>query len=121
MRPLPVNNSSALHDFLVRGPHDLLHPLLNNDRDISGWDGIEVYSVQVRNTREVPVEVEITRNFESPYWDLQRTGEIDGFEKVDLDTVKFTVELSAHARKMFEYTLTSYHGVRTEDWTRSSR
>jgi hypothetical protein len=93
----------------------------DNGGNIAGWDEIRVYNVQVRNTREVPVKVEITRNFESPYWDLQRTGEIDGFEKVDLDTVKFTVELPPRARQVFAYTLTSYHGVRAEDSNRSSR
>jgi hypothetical protein len=75
----------------------------------------------VRNTRDVAVKVEITRNFENQYWDLKRTGEIDSFEKVDLDTVKFTVELLPHSRKTFQYTLTTYNGVRTEDWDKNAK
>jgi hypothetical protein len=63
---------------------------------------------------------EITRNFNTQSWDLKRTGELDSFEKVDLNTVKFTVELPAHAKKTFEYTLTIYQGVRIEDWTKRS-
>ena len=38
----------------------------DNDGNISGWDEIRVFTVEVRNTRDVPVKVEITRNFETP-------------------------------------------------------
>jgi hypothetical protein len=93
----------------------------DNRGNIAGWDEIEVFNIQVRNTRDVPAKIEITRNFRSPSWDLKRTGDGDGFEKIDLDTVKFTVELPPHSKKMFEYTLTTYNGVRAEDWSRSAR
>jgi hypothetical protein len=93
----------------------------DNKGEISGWDEIQIYSVQVRNTRDVAVKVEITRNFANPAWDLTRTGDIGSFEKVDLDTVKFTLELPPHSRKVFGYTLTTYNGVRAEDWSRKSR
>jgi hypothetical protein len=93
----------------------------DNQRNISGWDEIRVFAVHVRNARDVPAKVEITRNFEGPYWDLARRGDVDSFEKIDLDTVKFTVELPPHSKKTFEYTLTTYHGVRAEDWSQRSR
>jgi hypothetical protein len=93
----------------------------DKDGDVSGWDEIQVFHVSVRNTRDVAVKVEITRNFESPYWDLKRTSDVGSFEKVDLDTVKFTVELPAHAKQAFEYTLTTYNGVRAEDWSKNAR
>ncbi len=93
----------------------------DNNGNISGWDEIQVFSVSARNTRDVAVKVEITRNFPSQYWDLKRSGDTGSFEKVDLDTVKFTVELPPHSKKTFEYTLTTYNGVRAEDWSRSAR
>jgi hypothetical protein len=85
-------------------------------REISGWDEIRTFKVEVRNTREIPVRVEIKRNFPTQYWDLQKSGEIGEFEKEDLDTVKFTLKLEPRSKKEFEYILTTYHGVRTEDW-----
>jgi hypothetical protein len=85
-------------------------------REISGWDEIRTFKVEVRNTREIPVKVEIKRNFPTQYWDLQKSGEIGEFEKEDLDTVKFTLKLEPRSKKEFEYILTTYHGVRTEDW-----
>ena len=93
----------------------------DRNRNVAGWDDIETWKVEVRNTRDVPVKVEIRRNFDSPYWDIARSGSSDGYEKVDLDTVKFTIELQARSQKTFEYTTTVYQGVRTEDWQRRSR
>ena len=85
-------------------------------QDISGWDEIRTFKIEVRNTREIPVRVEIKRNFPTQYWDLEKSGEIGEFEKEDLDTVKFTLKLEPRSKKEFEYILTTYHGVRTEDW-----
>jgi hypothetical protein len=94
---------------------------VDNKRDISGWDEIQVFNVQVRNTRDVPVKVEITRNFAGPYWDLKRSDDVGSFEKVDLDTVKFTIELPPHSKQVFGYTLTTYNGVRAQEWSKKSR
>jgi len=88
----------------------------DNHRDVSGWDDIHSYKVEVRNTRDVPVKIEIRRDFESQYWRLQRSGAIDSYEKVDLDTVEFTVQVPPRSAKTFEYTVTLYRGVRAEDW-----
>lgn len=93
----------------------------DRDGNISGWDEVQTFTVEARNSRDVPARIEITRNFQTPQWDLKRSGSIDNFEKVDLDTVKFTLDLPAHAKKAFEYTLTTYKGVRAEDWSKRSR
>jgi hypothetical protein len=86
--------------------------------NISGWDEVRTFTVEARNSRDVPARLEITRNFPTSRWDLKSSGSIDNFEKVDLNTVKFTLDLPAHSKKTFEYTLTTYNGVRAEDWSR---
>jgi hypothetical protein len=48
---------------------------------------------------------------------LKKHGDFGDFEKVDVDTVKFTLKLRPQTKKQFSYTLTTYHGVRREDWT----
>jgi len=93
----------------------------DRDRDVAGWDDIQTFEVKVKNTREVPVKIEIRRNFETQYWTLKQAGQIDEFEKVDLDTVKFTLLLPPRSERAFQYTLTTYQGTRTEDWSRLSR
>jgi len=86
--------------------------------DISGWDEIQKFKIEVRNTREIDVKVEIQRNFNTPYWKLEKSGEFDKFEKIDVDTVKFTIILKPRSAKKFEYTLTTYNGVRQEETSR---
>jgi len=94
----------------------------DNHLNVSGWDEVQTFTVEVRNTRDVSVRIEILRNFDTSAWDLKRSSDdAAGFEKVDLDTVKFTIELPPQSKKTFEYTLTSYRGVRSEDWSRRSR
>jgi hypothetical protein len=82
--------------------------------DISGWDDVHKFAIEVRNTRDIGVKVEIKRNFNTPYWKLEKGGEFGDFEKVDLDTVKFTLSLTPRSVKKFEYTLRTYHGERQE-------
>jgi hypothetical protein len=84
--------------------------------NVSGWDEIHTFKIEVRNTREINVKVEIKRNFNTQYWDIDYSGDFGEFEKVDLDTVKFTLDLQPRSTKQFEYILRTYHGDREEDW-----
>jgi len=88
----------------------------NKDKDITGWDEIHTYGIEVRNTRSIPIKVEIKRNFDTQYWDIGRSGDFGEYEKYDLNTVKFTLELEPASKKEFNYTLRSYRGTREEDW-----
>ncbi|MGB2808003.1 MAG: hypothetical protein WBC22_09690, partial [Sedimentisphaerales bacterium] len=91
----------------------------DSKRNISGWDEVRKFKIEVRNTRDIPAKVEIKRNFPTQYWKLEKSGDFGQFESVDLDTVKFTLVLEPRSKQAFGYTLTTYHGVRQEDWTRA--
>ena len=82
--------------------------------NISGWDEIRKFKVEVKNTRDIPVKIEIRRNFGTVNWGLEEKGEFDDFEKVDKDTVKFTLTLEPHSEKHFDYVLTTRHGTRAQ-------
>jgi len=88
------------------------HYLFDQNGNVSGWDEIREFEVTTKNTRDIPIKMEIQRNFKTGSWELIKTGDFDAYEKVDLDTVKFTVSLSAHETKMFGYTLVTHHGRR---------
>ncbi len=88
----------------------------NRRRDINGWDEIRTFKVEVRNTRDIPVKLEIKRNFTTSYWDLKNSGDFGEYEKDDLNTVKYTILLDPHTKKEFQYVLRTYHGTREEDW-----
>jgi len=90
----------------------------DRNRNISGWDEIRTFKIEVRNTRDIPAKIEIKRNFNTQYWNLEQTGRVRQFEKEDLDTVKFTLELEPRSKQEVGYVLTTCHGVRTEDWKR---
>ncbi len=82
--------------------------------NISGWDEIRKFKIEVRNTRDIPIKVEIKRNFGTSYWKLKKTGDFGKYEKDDKDTVKFTLTLKPASAKKFEYVLTTYHGTRQQ-------
>ena len=86
--------------------------LFDNKGNISGWDEIHEFKIEIKNTREIPIKMEIMRNFKTSSWDIQKTGDFGSYEKADLDTVKFTLNLNAHETKKFRYILTTHHGRR---------
>ena len=68
----------------------------------------------MKNTRDVAVKVEIQRHFKTSDWTLKKKGDFGDFEKVDADTVKFSLKLDPKTEKQFEYTLTTRHGTNTD-------
>ena len=83
--------------------------------NVSGWDEIRTFNIEVKNTRDIGVKVEIKRNFNTTYWKLNRSGDFGKFELVDMDTVKFTLVLKPRSARKFEYVLRTYHGTREDD------
>jgi len=86
----------------------------DKNRNISGWDEIREVKVEIKNTRPLPVKIEITRNIPVTAWEIKRIGDCGDYEKVDLDTIKFTLTLDAQSKKEFRYVLTTRHGTRAE-------
>ena len=88
--------------------------MFDNRGNISGWDEIRTFKLEAKNTRAVPIKIEIQRNFPTQHWDLKNSGEFGDYEKVDLDTVKYTLSLDQGSNKEFGYVLTTHHGRRAE-------
>ncbi len=83
-----------------------------NDRDnVSGWDEIRTWKIEITNTRTLPVEVEITRGFETPYWTLQSDAP---YKKHDATHARFEVSLEPRSKQAIEYVLITYHGEREQ-------
>ena len=93
--------------------------LFDRNRNVSGWDEIQTFKIEVRNTRQIPAKIEIQRNFNTPYWKLEKSGDFGQYEKVDVDTVKFTLTLEPRSVKIFEYVVTVFNGARQEDYRRA--
>jgi hypothetical protein len=88
--------------------------------NIDGFDEVKTFKVEVENFRDIPVSVEVSRNFPNQFFTLQRSGDTGKFEQVDLDTVKFTLDLPANGKREFQYTHTQRHGTRQDLRAQSS-
>ena len=86
----------------------------DNNGNINGWDETREFLVEVKNTRPVAAKLEISRNFGTQYWSLQQRGDFGDYKKIDLDTVRFTLELPPQSKQQFTYVLTTRHGKRQE-------
>ena len=82
------------------------------DDRITGWDEHHTVKVEIANYRDVPVKVEVRRNFPVTSWDIENVKPAGRFEKVDKDTVQYTLELPPHQRREFTYDLTMRMGSR---------
>jgi hypothetical protein len=85
--------------------------VFDRHKNISGWDEIHTWKMEVVNTRTLPVEVEITRGFGTAYWTLQ--ADIP-YEHHDVTHARFKLTVQPRSKRTFDYTVTTYHGVRQE-------
>ncbi len=86
--------------------------------NILSWDDVRTFSIETKNTRDIPVKIEIQRNFTAKKWQLNTEQK---YENVDHDTIKFTLEMQPGSNQKFHYTLTTpisltgIHNVQTGD------
>jgi hypothetical protein len=90
----------------------------DKDKNITGWDEIRTWKIEVTNTRELPIELEITRGFGTAYWKLQSDVH---YEKHDATHARFELDLEMRSKRTFGYTVTTYHGVREETLTKTKQ
>jgi hypothetical protein len=79
--------------------------------NVAGWDEIRTWKIEITNTRALPVEIEITRGFDTAYWTLK--ADIP-YEKYDATHARFKINLQPRTKRTFGYTVRTYHGVREE-------
>jgi len=83
----------------------------DNNGNVAGWDEIRTWKIETTNTRTLPIEIEITRGFDTPYWTLQTEAP---YEKYDATHVRFKLQLEPRSKRAFDYTVRTYHGTREE-------
>jgi hypothetical protein len=121
---IPVNEEIELNlgsASLVKVEPTLMNFVTENYRfgsngDIIGWDEIRSWKVTITNTKNIPVDVEITRNFNTAYWDMElKNSEGVEYKKYDAAHGRFNLRLEPQSKKIFEYTVRTYHGSREEE------
>jgi hypothetical protein len=82
--------------------------------NISGWDEIHRWKVEISNTRSLPVQVQIDRHASTPEWEIDHDAGENAFKKIDKTTFRFKKTLDAGERKILQYTLTTRQGMPAE-------
>ncbi|MBN2703291.1 MAG: DUF4139 domain-containing protein [Pontiellaceae bacterium] len=81
------------------------------DGDISEWDEITDWKLEITNTRDLPVEIEITRSTDSTDWEISTD---TPYEKHDATRVRFTIRLEPRSKQEIHYQLTVHHGTQAD-------
>ncbi len=53
--------------------------MFGNQNQITGWDEVRTYNIEVRNTRDVPIKVEMKRNFPTQFWRITNSDNYEGY------------------------------------------
>lgn len=77
------------------------------DGHVNGWTVVEDWEIEVQNSREIAVRVDIRRHL-SGDWTLNN---VSAHEKVDASRVKFLETLQPGERKTIRYQLSTNHGL----------
>jgi len=94
--------------------------VFDRKNNISGWDEIRTWKIEITNTRTLPIEIEITRGFGTAYWTLvyvdiaSVAADSISYEKHDATHARFALKRKPSSKWTFGYTVTTYHGVREE-------
>ncbi|MCL5280828.1 MAG: hypothetical protein M1376_13080 [Planctomycetes bacterium] len=86
----------------------------DNNGNVSGWDEVRTWKIEIANTRPLPVDIEVTRGFETPYWTLKSTDKEVSYEKYDATHARFKLTIEPQSKRVFEYTVAMYHGARRQ-------
>jgi hypothetical protein len=86
--------------------------VFNQNGDISGWDETRVYKMELKNTREVPAKLQVTRHFDHPYWELKNEGDYGDYTKLDVTSARYTQTIPPRTTRTFTYTLLLHQGDR---------
>jgi hypothetical protein len=75
--------------------------------NVKGWTTKETWEIEVQNSKDIPVVLDIRRNFAGD-WTLATEAT---YEKVDANKVKFLLPLQAREKRKFSYELTTRQGT----------
>ena len=111
---IPVNETVEME--LGKDLEVLVKPTLMNwektnlqfdgDGNVKGWTVKETWQVEVQNSQDIDVVLDVRRNFTGD-WSLQTAA---AYEKVDANKVKFVLPLKAREKRLFRYDLTTHFG-----------
>ncbi len=82
----------------------------SNNGNVRGWTTKETWEIEVQNSKDIPVVVDIRRTFPGD-WTLTTTQK---YENVDKAKVKFILPLAARGKQKFNYEVATRHGTNAQ-------
>ncbi len=79
----------------------------DNNGNVKGWTTKETWEVELQNSKDIGVVVDVRRNFKGD-WSIETQA---AFEKVDATKVKFVQSIKPREQRKFAYELTVRHGT----------
>jgi hypothetical protein len=79
----------------------------DNHGNVIGWTTTETWKIEVQNSKDIPVTVDVRRRFEGD-WTLNTRA---AYEELDAHRAKFLLALQPRQSQQFEYQLTTRHGT----------
>ena len=92
----------------------LYNYVFDRNDNVVGWDQVQTWKVEIANARTLPVEIEVTRGFDTRQWELELKGGDVAYKKHDVTHARFELSVEPRNKEAFTYTVTTYHGVREE-------
>ena len=89
------------------------HYMYDSNRNITGWDEIKTWKIEITNTKRIPISIEVTRDFGTQFWTM--TSETT-YDKYDTTRVRFNMTIEPESKHEIEYTVTTYHGTREDQY-----
>lgn len=86
--------------------------------DISGFDEIKTWQIELNNTTDIPAKIEITRRFNTPAWEMDFDEKGIDYKKHDTTHARFTTTIKPQTKRTFEYTVTKYNGTRADEFNK---
>ncbi|HPC94756.1 MAG TPA: hypothetical protein PLU87_07445 [Sedimentisphaerales bacterium] len=82
--------------------------------NVTGWDEVRSWKIEIANARTLPVDIEITRGFDTPRWELKMENPTATYEKHDVTHARFKLTVGPRSKEVLTYTVTTYHGAREQ-------
>ena len=76
--------------------------LFDNNNNITGFDELRTYEIEVHNLSERPAVVEIRRNVDTNRWRIEESRGAARPETIDQNTFEYKLELAPHSIRRFD-------------------
>ena len=86
--------------------------IFNNDGNIIGFDEVRTYETTVRNLSRRPAKLEIRRNIDTRFWQIENHAGPAAPETIDLDTFEYRLTLEPRTSATLSYDIRLYRGER---------